>query len=42
MKRAYEAPELSVMFIESADIMRESDIIELPIVPFGENYEEEW
>lgn len=42
MKREYEAPEISVLLMESGDIMRESDIIELPLVPLGENYEEEW
>jgi len=34
MKKEYEAPEFDIQLIVCGDIMRDSDTIELPLVPF--------
>lgn len=42
MKKVYETPDLSVLFIESADVICESGPITLPYIPCDLSEDEDW
>lgn len=42
MKKVYEVPEISVLFIESTDVICGSGPIELPYIPINQFEEEDW